>query len=446
MIKYIKISIIIIIIGISLFCSGCDNIKNVQLDNQYLEYISRQEILDRGFVKQLSEYNSDCTVCFEDREGLKTLFIFSSPIKYYNNRWVNIDSRIINSSKGYVYESLANDFCVYYRDTIDHGILLSGKQEYVYSAEETSVGVYKELTNFIGHITPMVVYDKAFGKETKLLTYPTNLGISTDIVVDSNYEFSKPITFRIDVPPDIELESASAGYIVGKQVGSGEIVSIIHTPIIKDDKNKQYSVNNSFYMEKTSTTRYELTLKLDQTFLDNQEVEFPITANICFELRKEKQPDTQIYSWKSTQNSYLSNYSIIGKNEFGIGKRYIRFSIPNSFNINSSSVVSANFYTYCLSPTNNTYQLKTLMEDWCSLTVNWDKKIEEGYVVSESETIKGGEIKFNITEEVKKWLLDDSDQLEQFGLGLEAKNISSNSIFLSNDNALYKTRTEITFR
>lgn len=85
-----------------------------------------------------------------------------------------------------------------------------------------------------------------------------------------------------------------------------------------------------------------------------------------------------------------------------------------------------------------------MLEDWCSLTGNWNKNYKSGDRISLSH-LKTNELKFNITEEVKKWCNDKSGSLLRNGVKLKStdeKKVISD-VILSNDNSLYNNRTEV---
>ena len=84
------------------------------------------------------------------------------------------------------------------------------------------------------------------------------------------------------------------------------------------------------------------------------------------------------------------------------------------------------------------------MEDWCGMTGNWSSNYKTG----DRTTIlfqDNQELKFNITKEVKKWCDDPDGNMEHNGVQLktvEEKNGEYN-VLLSNDNTLYRNRTEV---
>ena len=85
-----------------------------------------------------------------------------------------------------------------------------------------------------------------------------------------------------------------------------------------------------------------------------------------------------------------------------------------------------------------------MLEDWCSLTGNWNSHYKTGIRVSYLATSEQ-EIKFDITEEVKKWCEDQSGNLESFGVLLKTVDEKEGdyNILLSNDNSLYRNYTKI---
>ena len=163
-------------------------------------------------------------------------------------------------------------------------------------------------------------------------------------------------------------------------------------------------------------------------------------------MRREKQPDNTIYSkLPNLRNSYLCNYAVVGNStEFGTGKHLIRYKFVKYFNLQSSQVKRANYRIYSLNRHRETLETKTILEDWCSLTGNWNEGYEYGPQVAKTSSAKH-EFVFDITDELKKWCDDLTGQKEHNGLVLstEFEQEGVYSVILSNDNTLYSNVTEV---
>ena len=70
----------------------------IQLDPDYNELFSKEEVLAAGPREALPEYATDVTIGYRNPDGTKSLYVFASPIRYKNpdGQWSLIDSRIVN--------------------------------------------------------------------------------------------------------------------------------------------------------------------------------------------------------------------------------------------------------------------------------------------------------------------------------------------------------------
>lgn len=89
-------------------------------------------------------------------------------------------------------------------------------------------------------------------------------------------------------------------------------------------------------------------------------------------------------------------------------------------------------------------ELLSVLEDWCSVTGNWNSSYKTGKITSAASPV-GNQITFDITNETKKWCDDESGQAEHNGVLLKTanENNGTNYIILSNDSTLYNNYTEI---
>lgn len=427
----------------------------IKLDKYYYNFFTRDEIEENGFVKKLDQYDTEVSVCFLDDIGLKHLYVFAAPIRYQDQntkKMILIDDRIINckDDTNYSYEISQSDFDVKFpRELNDKtGIILSKSWSVEFGPiiNNSCLSRYTKKDNFIDEIKNVVCYDDIF-EYSNFITYPTILGTENEIIINrkcanTTHKFWLNIT-------DAEPVITDSGYILIKDLLDKEkILGIIQPPILKDSvkNNPNISIDNMVALEKIGNTLYELEITLDNKFLTSKNTKYPIRYNLPIEIRRDKQPDTQVYSNQPDKNMYLSNFTSIGNNEkLGIGKCYIRFILANLFSIDPQDIQSVNYYTYSLNKASDSIKLYEVLQDWCSLTSNWNTPIETGPIVAQIENNKKGEHIFNITNNAKKWFDDEELLLERYGLMMKSES-EDNSVFLSHDNALYQVKTEIIFK
>lgn len=102
------------------------------------EYISRQDIEEKGHVNRLrAQEPDDNTIVFQNRDGTKTAYFFSSPVKYTDesgdtkDKYTKLDNKNISDkhSKKYGYVNQQNDIKTYFPKQIasSQGMLLENE-------------------------------------------------------------------------------------------------------------------------------------------------------------------------------------------------------------------------------------------------------------------------------------------------------------------------------
>ncbi len=441
-----------------LFIMGCSKTTSqiITLDKNYYSFLSNQEMQEKHFIKKLSEYDTEISICFLDEDGYKHLYVFAVPIRYWDEKTGTmklIDDRIANckntEDSTYTFEVNQSDFITKFPQTlkIDQGILLSKSCDIEYAPiiENESYSKYMKRENMLGASKYVIQYDNTFS-DAAFFTYPTLLGTENEVIIKNRTpQRAQKFWFKIHNANPIVTDS---GYILLRdEENNQDIIGIIQAPILVDSTtySPNVSINNSLTLEEIEDDFYELTVNLDKDFLENEKTKYPVIYNLPVELRREKQPDTQVYSLLPNGNRYLSNCTLIGNdNTLGTGKCYVRFVLASLFEINPDNIKTVNYYTYSLNK--NTAVFNEVLQDWCSLTTTWATSIKAGDVVAKSNKASVGVQTFNITTQAKKWFADQDLVLERYGLLMSSESDNSTTVLLSHDNALYNIRTEIVFK
>lgn len=454
-----KKTIVIFLVITMLILEGCTaaSEESIQLEKNYYSFITNDELLNSGFVKKVDELDTEVSICFIDQKGLKHLYIFAVPIRYFNDetkRLELIDDRIKSCedvSLGYAYEIVQSDFDTKFPSVLDHdkGILLSKEGmcsvEFGVLSDQALQSKYTKQRNIIGLEKNVVQYQSVFGKNS-MITYPTLLGVETEIVMEQKSAETEHV-FWMNIK-DAVPEATQSGYILLKNPeNAGEILGIIQAPILIDSskENPNISTNCSLKLTQMDGTLYQIMVQLDNDFLKKTSTTYPVRYSLPVELRREKQPDTQVYSGAPDTNRYLSNYTLVGKDELlGIGKCYIRFVLASIFDIEPDRIQKVAYHTYSLNKAS--VGLNEVLEDWCSLTSTWNTPIQTGKVVTKDTEATRGKHVYDLTVQAKKWFADPERMLERFGLMMAGNLEDYPMFFLSHDNAFYNIRTEIIFQ
>lgn len=445
---------------IILVFGGCDS--DIKLGRGEINEISNYQSIIPNYEDKLSEgysmvnsnYSSEISLCIEKDNGDKLLIIYASPHLFYNeNRdLVAIEDSLEELSElgEYKYITKNNDVKVCLSENIlKNGIKVENKiispdftnnnekftYKYDFGELFTNYGIKGRYTSFFGNNKDGIIYKNS--KEDMALTvYPTISGVENDIEISENKTHKIVFTFNSD--SDDKLEITKAGYIVIR-VKNDSIKAVIQQPIVRDSGA---TYNFSSYYEVSN--KNEISLCLDSEFA--QTALYPLKLSFFIDTKKNNQPDSQLYSLKKDLNSYLQNYAVLGNSkEFGNGEIYVRFQFWDRFNINQDNVQSIKFYTSPVFSKNGDYNVKAykVLEDWCSLELNWVNRKETGELVSTSN-LENGEICFDLTNSGRKWMY--SDDMQRFGIVLKAENDDEYLIIKTNDNSINNARTEIIFK
>ena len=141
----------------------------IELDDYYYSFITQEEIEEKGFIKKLNEFDSEITICFEDKEHFKHLYVFAAPIRYqdkFGSKLVLIDDRIVDcleSDETYRYEVANSDIITKFPTILssDNGIFLEKGCgiEYYPQSEKSVEALYECHPNLIGESIDMIVYE-----------------------------------------------------------------------------------------------------------------------------------------------------------------------------------------------------------------------------------------------------------------------------------------------
>ena len=431
----------------------------IKLSVTYNELFTPQQLKEKGHNSLIPEYLTDVSIGYENEDGTKSLYVYASPIRYLNSsgQLSLIDTRIANvrdekmRHQEYVYTIANSDvkpFCPK-QLTQQKGVRLEKDiacEIGIYN-DKPAWGWYEKQDNFINQEKNMIVYKNMLGKDNHISFYPSSLGTNCEIQFNRTLK-EDALQFWIHITEEsVTVKKEPGGYLTLNQIKTdetgktvNEIVGVIQKPLLKDPQGN-VSENNQIELFSEGNGRYKLLFHLDDAISLKGAKVF-----IAFEMRREKQPDNALYSnFPNLEYAYLRNYSVIGNSEtYGKGRLMIRYKFAKFFNLQSSQIKEANYYTYTLTQNNAEFELLSVLEDWCSLTGNWSKNYKTGNRTSFLKQT-GFELKFNITEEVKKWCDDPDGQMEHNGVMLKfiTEKEGGYSVILSNDNTLFRNVTEV---
>ena len=319
------IFLIISLLTLFLLINSVFGDTQIKLNANYNELFSKEELQAKGHVKLLSEYLTDTTIGYENRDGSKTIYFYAAPIQYTNSdlELSMIDTRLVNvkdktiKDRGYAYTIANSDIASFFPSQLSkkNGVKLSKQIEYeiIPDIEKTIKAKIIKDKNFIGEQKMQVLYKNALDFDTQMRFYPSFLGTNCEIVFNENIPMSKFSLFLKIPDTSVRVIKESGGYLSLNWNRPGyisEIVGLIQKPLMKSI-NGDISYNCSLDFTQIDAQMYKIDFILDSGFLSKG-----TTVFISFEMRREKQPDNAIYSkLPDLKYANLNNYSVIGNSE-----------------------------------------------------------------------------------------------------------------------------------
>ncbi len=330
------------------------------LDDDYDELFSKEELVSKGHKNILPEFITDTSICYLNNDGTKTVYIYAAPIRFIgeDGQLSMIDTRITNTKdlsmreNGYIYTVANNDIKTFFPKETSTQVGVKLKREFEYefgffTNEKIRSKCGKQL-NFIGKEKNMITYTNAFGQNTQLNLYPSSIGCNAEIIFNdepTNNEFSYWLKIYDNT---ISLLKSPGDYFTLINKNTKEIFGVIQRPLLKD-KDGNISYKNTMEIVSQSEGLYHIKFILDEDVLKKDSVAF-----LSFEMRREKQPDNAIYSGRpNLENAFLSNFSIIGSNQdYGRGRLMIRYLLKDQIGSHSKQIKNAYFHIYNLNHNN----------------------------------------------------------------------------------------------
>ena len=443
---------ITIFLVLTLFVMGCQN--------SAVGFNSVGMLIDAGQLEtfhknRLTDKETPYSLCFENVDGSFSLYIFSSPIAFYDTNDVLkiIDTTLVSISDakmkcdGYSLETKSCDIKSYYPESLTNTPFMIQSKDYSFS--------FTPSQELIGGSLRKGVFTDAIGREHTSAVYPTNgntqieyvsttAGIMTNITINEK-PYSNQLAFYIDA------QTAGNPIFMDNQCvlfhAENSIKSVINTSFLQDSLGKT-SFNNLIYVE-PSENQWKYTIALDENFLNNPNTKYPLVISPTFEIFRNNTPDLTIYSNKPDINISLANSAVIGKDSFlGISQHYLQFRINYIFKSYEQNIISAEYVSAVLSKTDDALlvEMLSLRDFWSASGVNWHTKLDTYGKAGTASIYGAGIYEIDITTFVKSCVKDDRWYTEAYGLIMVAVNDSSGTkVIATADNAFYQPFVRIDF-
>ena len=405
---------------------------------------------DRIHIERLSDVETPYTLCYKNTDGSVSVYIFSSPISYRNenNELELIDTSLISVSEaiykkmGYSLRTAKGEIICYFpKNQNDTPILIRDSNMQISIQPDNNYrGRYQKsvYVDIVGREHPALEYYVDTNITYKYI--PTSAGITVNVVFNEKPQ-SNTLIFYIDEQQDMSYITLNNQDVVVLSENSPS-VGIIRNSYLTDS-NGLFSLSNPVKIERVDG-KIKYTITLDETFLSNEEVSYPVSVSPSVELTTDNYRCATVYS--DYPYSYLSNFSVIGKNDlWGKGELYSKHRINYFLKSYAQNVRSATYNYYSLGGNNEELSLEMYR-----LKGFWDASNMESNMPRLSDMLNRATITeegiydIDITEYIKSCIHDDTNNTENYGLVLSS-NEEPQKLISNYNNALYKPFVRIDF-
>ena len=421
---------VICFIMITLLClNGCRGATNIT---------SAVWGIDTG-RKQMHDYDSPYTVCYQNPDKTYSFYIYASPIQYQQNPksgYKLIDSSLRKSSKGvFSLENKSNSIKTYFPSDLSQELLISdGKNSLWISPDDiNNCGKIEKIdyTNLYGDLVQAALYA---GEQIDYVFYPEKTGIRLEIILKERPR--DKLSFKTHTAAKV-LENKHNGYVVFSQKsweGETEKTAVVYGPLGRSGNGRLHIGGDiQTQMDDEMCT---MVFEPEAELLDGS---YLVKLDVSFELYRNKIPDTAVYE-NQPVNAYLSDYAVVGKHpQLGEGWLYLRFRMSEVMAIHSDHILNASYNTRCLeNRANKNFNLGYMNDQWSSGGMVWTTKMTASSPVENCFTNRTQfKISVDILDFAKKAFDDPSWFTESKGMVVKGGDIDGYDMIATSDNALY---------
>lgn len=264
-----------------------EELRTMTLDYSTVpELISIEQAEQKGHVNRLKAQETSLNVVtFQNRDGNKSSYVFSKPIKYRSAEGEVRDKSTVLTAQANQYAMLDNSVKAYFPNTLSQGVRVEYEDYQILMTPVTTASATLPMNE-----NNMVAYGNAFGAAT-ILSYQAQLdGIKEDIVVVKNtsiYSYSFTLTLTNTTPICID----GVWYL---KDSDDRVIADFGRVIIKDDNGKKTEGTMQITPSGVANT-YTLTVTAPQDYMNASDTVYPVYID----------PTVTVYEWDTwiTTNS-----------------------------------------------------------------------------------------------------------------------------------------------
>jgi hypothetical protein len=377
-------------------------------ESMILKYIDSSQFNAAKHVQRLTELEDLNTYVFANADGTRSIYMIHENVKY-----VDEDGTV--REKDISLESRTGGFGIAQSNV---ELLIPNKPVQGIDIEYSGFAIKlipQGLTNIVSAAQSdnSVVYDEAYGENTKLVYTPMLSGIKEDVVLS---EYTDNATYSFILETDgLFVYNGDSGYYLADG-DKAEPIFYLGEIVIYDAVGKP-AEGTMTVEEVTAGEKYLLTVTADDDFLSDPTTVYPVTIDPSITVSDSDTGgsiiDAPIFAGYPNKNfgSYIYNRVGTPSGGYGIGRTVVKLSGLTSSNeyqtITANQITNVTFYAKEASGGKsqyiNIYPL-TSNTSWTETSVTWNNIGSYDTSVNYGNTMSGGKwTAFDITNLAKAW-------------------------------------------
>ena len=282
------------------------------------EIVSSENIQAKGHVNRLWEQENDLnTIVFQNRDGTKTAYHYSDPVKYTdkNGKVKDKKNKLSETANG-EYTNAENDINTYFPKKLhkNKGVELRFDEYTIEMAP--NINGSSEASRQTGHDkdsdpTEYVEYPNVFANGVSVRYTPSFGGYKEDIILNENVGKNR-FEFKLTTNGLSLVRAETGNYYLAEPL-TGEYITALGNVVVYDHTGVESEGYNHCYEVTTlaADEQYLITVVVDERYLESEDTEYPVYVDPTLTVMPQGEvQDAAIYSKGST---------------YGVGRTLMKF-------------------------------------------------------------------------------------------------------------------------
>ena len=403
------------------------------------EIVSSENIQAKGHVNRLWEQENDLnTIVFQNRDGTKTAYHYSDPVKYTDKDGKVKDkkNKLSETANG-EYTNAENDINAYFPKKLhkNKGVELRFDEYTIEMAP--NINGSSEASRQTGHDkdsdpTEYVEYPNVFANGVSVRYTPSFGGYKEDIILNENVGKNR-FEFKLTTNGLSLVQAATGNYYLAEPL-TGEYITALGNVVVYDHTGVESEGYDHYYEVTTlaADEQYLITVVVDEQYLESEDTEYPVYVDPTLTVMPQGEVEDAVIYSDDSETAYSGLIKIGYDAAYGTGRGLYNCSIlkfPNDFILmygNQISSATLNLYAQTQGSDRDAAKNLSLYEfhsDWSPSTVKWNNTNPNNYsTLVSSKSVTTGWTAFNILPVIEQFKSNPDYTVAFKGLLLKADN------------------------